>query len=388
MRVLHLFDWYLPSTLSWVSRLLLYLKNTEVWIGAPWIVENHFYHKSFKHFRFPLQPQGLLQPKQEGQYAGYQRLLSRSQRFFPTYPYWLEGQLRKDPPEILHAHFGPTGCLYLPLAQKLNRPLVVTFYGFDYKKILNDRPVFHQKYRTLFAGAAKVLAASPTGCAALEAMGCPAEKLAIVRPSPDLDLFPFQEGDKPAGRLNLVQAATFTAKKGQLIALEAFRLALPGCPNMQLTFAGEPYDRNLFDQVNQYIRQYQLESHVSCLPPLDHRQMAGFLAGFDAFIHPSCHTASGDHEATPVVLLEAQATGLPVLATRHFDLPDQVREGHSGFLVPENDVPALAEAIRKMYEMPKARYSQFSQNARKWVEQGFTAQASAAALEKFYGELI
>ncbi len=384
MRVLHLFDWYLPTTLSWVSRLLLHLKKVDIEIGAPWLVENHFFHNTFRHHRFPLQ----LQPNEENQYAAYRTLLTRSQRFFPTYAYWLERRLRAAPPDMLHAHFGPTGCLYLPLAKKLNRPLVVTFYGFDYKKILIERPVFREKYKQLFKGAARVLAASPTGCEALEAIGCPAEKLAVVRPSPDLDLFPFQKRTKPAGRLNLVQVATFTPKKGHLVALEAFRLALADCPNLKLTLAGEPHDRPLFNQVRAYLKQYCLEDHVDFLPPLDHRQIAIFLNRFDAFIHPSCHTDLGDHEATPVVLLEAQATGLPVLATRHFDIPDEVNHGYSGILSPENDAPALAEGIRKMYHMPNQQFGQLSENARSWIEQGFSVQASAEVLQKIYGELF
>ncbi len=118
MRVLHLFDWYVPSTLSWVSRLLVHLDRVEVEVAAPWIVQNVFYHDQFRHFFFPLQQAFFPRVCSEWSHPSSQRLFARSQRFLPLYRIWLERQLRAAPPDLLHAHFGPTGCLYLPLAKK------------------------------------------------------------------------------------------------------------------------------------------------------------------------------------------------------------------------------------------------------------------------------
>lgn len=387
MRVLHLFDWYLPSTLSWVSRLLVHVSDFEVEVAAPWIVRDAFFHPELRHYWPPWQPSGL-KPDSAREFALFRYLATRSQRFFPTYRAWLHQQIRERPPEIVHAHFGPTGCLYLPLARRLRRPLVVTFYGFDYKKLLIQRPVFRRKYPLLFEGAALVLTASNTGMQALMELGCPGHKLAVVRPSPDLAQFPLSRRRKQAGSLHLVQAATFTEKKGYETTLEAFRLALPRCPGMHLTLAGEPHDRALVSRLRAYIRRNGLADRVHWLPPVDHTQMDAFLSQFDAFIHPSCHSAMGDHEATPVVLLEAQATGLPVLSSRHFDLPDVVRDGYSGFLTDERDAPALADNICRLYDMPDEPYQQLRRQARAWVEQGFTVASSAARLTGLYRKLM
>lgn len=388
MKILHLFDWYLPSTLSWVSRLLPHLSaEAEIQVAAPWIVQNRFYDSRFRYFVFP--PQRWFFPKitRERQFPRAQKWFARMQRRLPVYPLWLEKQLRRDPPDLLHAHFGPTGCLYLPLAQKLDRPLMVTFYGFDYQKLLNRRPVFRKKYRDLFDRAARVVAASPTGCRALESLGCPPEKLAVVRPAPELARFPFAKRKKEPGRLRLVQVATFTPKKGHLTTLEALRLALPDCPNLRLTLAGEKYDAALVRQVRAFIVRARLEPHVDWLGAVPHDGMAQFLAGFDAFIHPSRTASDGDHEATPVALLEAQATGLPVLATTHFDLPDEVLHGRGGLLVPEDDARGLAAAIRRFYDMKNTEYQQFSQNARDHVVANFDIGQSAQALLALYRQV-
>lgn len=404
MRVLHLFDIYLPSTLSWVAQLLDSLQEVEVEIGSPWMVRNQFFNPKFKHHIFP--PQRLLVrrnsvptralpeqrsgvhlPATEFDFPFWQKLFTASQRRLPMYPFFLEKNLQNAPPDLLHAHFGPTGCLYLPLAKKLNRPLVVTFYGFDYSKLPNLRPVFREKYRQLFAEVAKVVAASEVGCEKLKSMGCPAEKLAVVPPSPRIEAFPFFERKKTARQLRLVQVATFTPKKGHLTTLEAFRLALKDCPDLHLTLAGEQQDKALVSRLRDYIATHRLEDNITWLDFIGHHDMAGFLRQFDAFIHPSCHAPDGDHEATPVVLLEAQATGLPVLATDHFDLPNEVLHERTGLLAPEGDAQVLAAHIRRFYFMENAEYQQFSQNARHHVEQNFDVKNSAQKLRTLYESL-
>lgn len=388
MRVVHLFDWYLPSTLSWVGRLLVHLTGVQVEVAAPWIIRNQFYHPQLKHYVFPPQQYAFPNLVSEWSHPHWQRLFARTQRFVPLYRHWLQTQLERHPPDLFHAHFGPTGCLYLPLAQRLDRPLVVTFYGFDYQKLLRNRPVFRRKYRELFASAARVLAASPTGCRALEALGCPADKLAVVRPSPDLRLFPYTDRHKPPGQLRLVQVATFTEKKGHLTTLEAFRQALATCPNVHLTLAGERYDSAVVRAVAQYIDRHSLAQHIDWLGTVPHADMHTFLGRFDMFVHPSCTAADGDHEATPVVLLEAQATGLPVMATRHFDLPDEVEQGRTGWLVPERDAGALAAVMQQCYALPDNVYRDYCRQAREHVERHFTVEQSARQLENVYRELL
>jgi colanic acid/amylovoran biosynthesis glycosyltransferase len=219
-------------------------------------------------------------------------------------------------------------------------------------------------------------------------MGCPPEKLAVVPPSPRIEAFPFFERKKIGGQLRLVQVATFTPKKGHLTTLEAFRLALADCPNLQLTLAGEKQDKTLVHRLLDYISTHHLGAKITWLDFVSHRDMAVFFQNFDAFIHPSCHAPDGDHEATPVVLLEAQATGLPVLATSHFDLPNEVLHDQTGLLSPEGDKQTLADHIRRFYFMEKTEYQQFSRNARRHVEQIFDVKKSAIRLQNLYQEIV
>ncbi len=388
MRVLHLFDYYLPSTLNWVSYLLRYLPEGMVEIGAPWIIRGSFWPSSFRAYQYPLQWLGLLDARTEADFPLFRRLFTRSQRLLPTYAYWLAGRLHSHPPDVLHAHFGPVGCLYAPLARQLRRPLVVTFYGFDYEQILNRRPSFRKKYQQLFEQAACMVVASPFGATRLAALGCPTERVAIIPPSPDLSCFVFKPNTKPSGQLRLAQVATLTPKKGHLTTLEAVRLARPHCPGLHLTLAGERYDSELCQQVADFIRQHRLEDCVTWLGPVEHRRMPSFLATFDAVVHPSQRTADGDHEASPVAILEAQAVGLPVLATRHADLSLLVAHEQTGVLVGEGDAEALAAAIRRFHDMDTVEYEGFAQRARTHVEQHFGVRRSAEKLRLLYESII
>ncbi len=388
LKTLQLFDFYLPSTLSWVEQLLAHLPATQVEVAAPWIVQGPYFNPLFHYHPFP--PQRWLLPKVESEFAHprWLRLFIATQRYVPTYAAWLYFHLKNNPPDVLHAHFGPIGCLYLPLAKRLNRPLVVSFYGFDYTKLPNLRPIYLEKYRRLFADAARVIAASEVGRERLIALGCPADKLAVVPPSPRLEHFPFQKREKKSGQLHLLQVASFTAKKGHLDTLEAFRMALTHCPDLQLTLVGERVNAALVQEVQQFIQAHQLEQRVIWLDFVDHRQLAAFFGGFDVFIHPSCHAPDGDHEDTPVLILEAQATGLPVISTLHFNIPAAVQHGRTGLLATEHDFLALSQYIERFYWMENTEYQAFSAAARQHVAANFDVKNAALHLAELYRGVV
>src|SRR5262249_12545831 len=72
-----------------------------------------------------------------------------------------------------------------------------------------------------------------------------------------------------------------------------------------------------------------------------------------AFLQHSVVTENGDSEGTPVGIIEAQMSGLPVISTRHAGIPDVVVEGETGLLVTERDIGAMAEAILALVDQPE-----------------------------------
>src|SRR5262249_25610854 len=135
----------------------------------------------------------------------------------------------------------------------------------------------------------------------------------------------------------------FVEKKGLLDAIGAFARARRRVPSARLVIVGAgPLDA-------------QARAHVTALAVGDAVEFAGMRPHADvihrmttaaALIHPSATAADGDSEGgAPTILLEAQAIGVPIVATRHADIPNVVPEGRGVRLCEEHDVDALGDAL-------------------------------------------
>jgi len=105
------------------------------------------------------------------------------------------------------------------------------------------------------------------------------------------------------------------------------------------------------------------------------------------FVLSSVTAANGDKEGQGLVLQEAQAMGLPVLATLHNGFPDSVLDGKSAFLVPERDVDTLAEKLDFLVEHP-AMWSEMSEAGRTFVEANFDVDKLNDRLVDIYSKFL
>ena len=101
---------------------------------------------------------------------------------------------------------------------------------------------------------------------------------------------------------------------------------------------------------------------------------------------PSLTARNGDAEGLPTVIVEAAASSLPVVGTRHSGIPEAVVDGQTGFLVPEGDPEALAERIALLLGSAQLR-ERMDRPARAMAEAKFDLRRQTARLEALYDRL-
>jgi glycosyltransferase involved in cell wall biosynthesis len=182
----------------------------------------------------------------------------------------------------------------------------------------------------------------------------------------------------------MIQASRFIEKKGLDTTLIAFADFRKKYPNAELVLAGEGPLENRLKEIAQRLGIAQ----AVCYPGfLAQHELAAAYRSAHLFLHPSQTTRSGDQEGVPNSMLEAMASGLPVVATQHGGIPEAVQSGRDGLLVPERDSRALAAALLEIADNPGI-YQTFSRNAAESVREKFEQTRSIAKLEGFYRELI
>jgi len=148
------------------------------------------------------------------------------------------------------------------------------------------------------------------------------------------------------GRRYLASVATFEAKKGQDVLLAAFARLADEWVDLDLVLVGR-HGATLAANRRQ-AAEYNLTERVLFLPDLAHDQALGVIRGASVFVLPSRYEPFG------IVVLEAGAQGVPVVASRVGGVPEIVADGEHGRLVPPEDPGALAGGIRHMLEEPEA----------------------------------
>jgi colanic acid/amylovoran biosynthesis glycosyltransferase len=284
----------------------------------------------------------------------------------------------------LHAHFGPTGVWALPLRRRLGVPLITTFYGYDISRHPR-RLLWRLLYRVLFRQGDCFLALGPDMRRRLITLGCPPEKVRIHRLGVNVSQIRFAVRRAPAeeGHLRILMVGRLVEKKGFRYGIRAFGHLAKQFPWAKLRIAGGGPRQ---DDLRRLISREGLESRVELLGQVTRESVFDEMARAHIFLAPSVTAANGDQEGTPTVLLEAQATGLPVIGTLHADIPSTMLDGQSGYLVPERDVDALSKCMIELGEHP-ARWVTMGQVGRKHIETKFDIQKLGRALDELYLDL-
>jgi colanic acid/amylovoran biosynthesis glycosyltransferase len=292
--------------------------------------------------------------------------------------------MERKPADLMHVYFGHTGVHLLPFIKGWNKPVVVSFHGMDIQP-RPQQPGYDDMMRELLQTVPLVLARSESLFDALEKWGCPREKMRLNRTGIPLDAFPLVKRTMPEdGRWQFVQACRLIAKKGLKSAMQAFAMFHGFQPNSRFVIAG---DGPMKETLLELARELGVAQAVELRGFLDQAALAKLYAESHVFVHPSEMTSDQNQEGVPNSMLEAMATGLPVLATRHGGIPEAVTDGASGLLCGERDPQALMEAMFRFTEHPENMLTMGEEAARS-VREEFSQQRAIERLESFYDEAI
>ena len=302
-------------------------------------------------------------------------------------------QLKVTIPEtrLIHAHFAPDAAVIMPLAQRLNCPLVMTCHGFDvlrsrwelFKTFRPTNWIFLWREKALYRRVKRVIAVSEFLKEKLIKRGCPAEKIVVGYIGIDTEKFNC-ETTKSRRTKTIIHVGRHVEWKGIDVLLRALAILKIKDPDIQLRQIGSGKDT---DSLLALSRELGLENNVVWLGALPHKEVKEELCRASLYAHPSRTDSAGQTEAFGIALLEAQACGLPVVASNSGGIPEAMRNGVTGFLVPENDHLALAEKLQLLLTSPDIM-ADMGLQARKFVLTEFDIHVKTNWLEQIYHEVI
>lgn len=391
MNILHVFNEYLPKTEVWAHELIRHCPDVNHFILADYYTNLDIYEQDVVLMN---RKKGLLRKRRARQ----------SQYDFPRnlfQPLLVLGDvlsssdaigelIKENGIDIIHIHFGTTAIERWDELKTLDTKIVISFYGWDYAKAIYYNPSYKNIYKDIFQKADLLITEGSAGRERLNELGADDSKIKTlplgVASRHQLSNRVFQQ----EGGLRLVQVASLSEKKGQLITIQAFQKAIEhSTTSIHLTLVGDDRDIYYAQSIKQYIIDQQLGDSITLIDWIDFNRLDSFLIDYDVFIHPSQHATDGDCEGgAPVILLHAQANGLPVISTTHCDIPDQVIQNTTGFLVDEGNVAALSDAIMEFTNMSPDRYATMSDQARQHIENRFSISQIGNQLHTYYVDLL
>lgn len=227
-----------------------------------------------------------------------------------------------------------------------------------------------QLQRHAYRAATKVVANCQAARQVLEAEGVAPGSIVVIANGVDPAFFAVPDRARPVR--TIVTVANLRPEKRHETLLSAAARLVPAHPDLRFKIVGDGPRRQALEE---QARALGLDGHVEFLGHRD--DVLAVLADADAFVLPS------RSEASPNGVIEAMATGLPVVACAVGGLLDLIDNGQTGMLVPADDAPALAASLASLIAHPE-RASAIGRAARAAIHQRCAFERMVGAFEAVY----
>ena len=286
--------------------------------------------------------------------------LQQNKFYYAIVPFFLSAQLfsllllvRRIRPNIIHAHWlFPQGFFAVIAKVIFNVPVVVTGHGADVFSLRGWLFTKIKRFTALRADNVTVVS---------RALQDHLEKILPVKFNAEIipmgvdskEFRPYREGAGSVRKkygindIFLIYVGRLTGKKGVQYLINAMPRVLKKYSEVKLLIVG---DGELADSMHGQVRQLDLEDNVIFAGSIPNKDLPDCYAAADIFIGPSVETDDGDNEGFGLTFVEASMSGCLVIGTDTGGIGDIIKDGMTGFLVPQKDSDALAERIMYVIE--------------------------------------
>ena len=310
---------------------------------------------------------------------GYGRSLAADERVRPgaalAGPLYLRAaavtvarHLARERYDLLHAHWlAPNGLVALwPGVRRRNTLIAVGLHGSDV--FLAEKAVARPAIRRALNRCQLLTGCSPELVERVQRLGYRDKPSRVIPYGVDIDVFrPAAEAageldtNRWRDRLGIPESATVLLGVGRLATKKGFHVLIDVLPRLLSEFddlhaivaGGGDQMPELVAAVSEWEPEHAARIHFPGL--VAHDDLPGLYRSADLFVLPAVHDPQGNVDGLPNVILEALASGLPVVATAISGIPLAVESDIQGILVPEQDRPALADAIDGLLRAPDRR---------------------------------
>lgn len=318
-----------------------------------------------------------------------------------TYYRALPSQVNKF--DIIYCHFGIDGYIGLHFRQMgVSGKVVTCFRGDDISQFLHQGfekenlryrgtfkipCYFPQMYDELFLKGDLFLPVCEYFARKIKWLGCSPKKIIVHHSAIHIDDYPYLKREIKNNEIRIMTSGRLVELKGTKYLILAFARLVKKYNHkyrLKLIIVGDGPLRNYLKKL---VERLKIKKNVQFLGFVPHEKLSRLLLKCDIFSLPSITTADGNEEGIPNALMEAMATGMPVVATHHSGIPELIKDGVSGFLVEERNHYQLFEKLDYLIINPKI-WPKMGKKGRKYVLREHNIEQENKNLEEIFYTLL
>lgn len=292
----------------------------------------------------------------------------------------LAHELRATPIKLVHTHFAwLSGAAAMVISALLDIPFTVTIHAYD---IYASNDLLSLTVRS----ASRIIAISEYNKQMVLGM-CPGlseDLISVIHCGINLELFTPLTQSSHEGTLSILSVGSLIEKKGHEYLIRACQQLKAKGVDFRCTIIGKGPDE---EHLKQLVRDYDLEDRVVLAGACPRDVVLEAYRRSDLFVLACVVAQGGDQDGIPVALMEAMAMHVPAISTPVSGIPELVRPTDTGWLVPQRDVTAIANAIVHLAGDDEVR-GHLARNARVLIEREFEIKGNVSRLIDVFRQVV